>query len=48
MHCDDDNHYEYNEIEPYKIIFADTMSVVIGEHTLVTDDNFLSDNDEND
>ena len=32
----------------HKVTFADTMSVVIGEHTLATDDNFLSDNDDND
>merc|ERR1719295_1725381 len=31
-----------------QVTFADTMSVVIGEHTLATDDNFLSDNDDND
>ena len=37
-----------NEVELYKVTFADTMSVVIGEHTLATDNNFLSDNDVND
>merc|ERR1719264_2085301 len=31
-----------------QVTFADTMSVVIGEHTLATENNFLSDNDVND
>lgn len=31
-----------------QVTFADTMSVVIGEHTLATADNVLSDNDQYD
>jgi len=31
-----------------QVTFANTMSVVIGEHTIRTDDNALSDNDDND
>ena len=42
---DDD---EDGDDDSYQVVFADTMSVVIGEHTLATDGNFLSDNDDND
>merc|ERR550519_692520 len=44
----DDSDADDNEVKPYKVVFADTMSVVIGEHTLATDNNVLSDNDDND
>ena len=44
---DHDNDNEDGDDDSYKVVFADTMSVVIGEHTLATDGNFLSDNDDN-
>ena len=30
----DDSDADDNEVKPYKVTFADTMSVVIGEHNL--------------
>jgi len=38
----------FYDLSGNQVVFADTMSVVIGEHTLATDGNFLSDNDDND
>jgi len=46
-HCFYDNNKESPTYQT-QIIFADTMSVVIGEHTLVNEFNVLSANDEND
>jgi len=39
-------HCFYNQDGSAQTVFADTMSVVIGEHTLATSDNVLSDNDQ--